>query len=146
MVKRLTALAMLVALAAAATVSAAPMKGWPSGKVCGRTCFAVRGATAGAFVWWWDDYSMPYKIVAAPRPARFYVVTLRYSSPVAASEQMLYVPSRHVARIYKSRTQYGPQPVGPYWRTVPGKVEPELRRIVGGVAPLRPPHAWPRVG
>jgi hypothetical protein len=145
MLKSLSLLAVLVALVGA-TGSSAPAKGWPTGEVCGRTCFPVRGDTAGTFVWWWDDYSMPYRIVSPPRPAAFYRVALHGGTPQAISYQLLFVPSRHLVRIYASRTAYGPEPVRPYWRTLPAQVEPELRRIVAHVPPRPRPRAWPRVG
>ena len=118
---------------------------WPAGKVCGAaTCFAVHGQTSAALLAW--DDSAPFAVASPPKPAPFYVIrfTSKFRTFASITEEVLYVPSRHIVRVYYNRTFYGPKPDGPYWRTVPKSAPAQMDPIVDKIAPHPAVHSWPR--
>jgi hypothetical protein len=147
MLNRSWLLAVLVAglaLALSSSVARAVYDPWPAGKVCGQnTCFAVHGKASAALLSW--DTSAPYALASAPKPAPFYVIrfTTKYRTLASINEEVLYVPSRNMVRIYYDRTFYGPKPDGPYWRVVPKSATPQMNRVVTTVAPRRALRSWP---
>lgn len=135
----------VVALAVAAAIggAVAEAKSWPIATVCGQTrCMVVRHPTVDAFFEWW---SAPFAQLSGPRPAAYYTVSWHDSDSMGTyATVLLYVPARHVMRIYESGIPgYPRSPIGPYWRTVPRSEWAPLGRIVGRLAPHRAPRHWP---
>lgn len=128
---------------AATIAGAADAKSWPIAALCGQTrCVTVRHPTVDAFFEWW---SLPFAQLGAPRPAAFYTVRWHDSDSMGTyTTVLLYVPSRHLMRIYESGIPgYPHSPIGPYWRSVPHREWSALGRIVARVAPHRALHRWP---
>jgi hypothetical protein len=124
---------------------AASAKGIRSGTVCGQNeCFAVHGEASAALFSW--ETSEPWAELEPPLPAPYYTMRFRIDQAptVDVLEQVLYVPSRHMVRVYDSRTVYGPQPVGPYWRSVSKSAERAMNQVVSKLPPHHAPRAWAR--
>ena len=117
----------------------------PSGTVCGQTkCFAVHGQASAALFSW--ETPGPWAELEPTLPAPYYTIRFRIEQAptIEILEQVLYVPSRHIVRVYDSRTVYGPQPVGPYWRSVSKSAEVAMDKVVSRISPRHAPSAWPR--
>ena len=142
---RLLALVVAALAAGVASGSAAAKTIWPSGTVCGQTkCFSVHGQASAALFSW--EAPGPWAELEPASPAPYYTIRFRIDQFRGAEilEQVLYVPSRHMVRIYDSRTLYGPQSVGPYWRSVSKGAEIAMNRVVSKISPHHMPQAWPR--
>ena len=105
-------LALVVAALAAGLVasgSAAAKTIWPSGWVCGQTrCFSVHGRASAALFGW--EAPGPWAELVLPSPAPYYTIRFRIDQfrGVEILEQVLYVPGRHMVRIYDSRNLVRP--------------------------------------
>ena len=134
------------ALAFAGTTTAATSaRDWYVLKICGASrCVTYHDNAAVGVL---SSWSNPFGPKSPPAPAPYF--SIRSSSPIAPSEgvtQLLYVPTRHEARIWQSRTAYGPQPVPAYWRTVPEDAQKTLNDALKHMAPHPTPPAWPAPG
>lgn len=140
--------ATVVVLAACIVVGPAHSKvgydPFPSGQVCGKqSCFAVRGATSEALTNW--ERVAPYALQPAPRSAPFYRIHLVYRyRAFDIKEEVLYVPSRRMIRVYDDRSLTGTRAVGPYWRSIPIRLAPQMNHVVNRVAPYGSRHLWPQ--
>ncbi|HKU59493.1 MAG TPA: hypothetical protein VJP39_07805, partial [Gaiellaceae bacterium] len=139
-VRHAAVLAMLLCVAAAAAGSASA-KGRYVAKICGSHCVTVSGPSVAVFAPYWSG---AYALLDAPRPAPYYAITLSdESASTFGVFRLFYVPSRHMVRIWQSRTSYGPQTVPAYWRSLPRGIETSFRRLVSRVAPRAAPRRWP---
>lgn len=132
-------------LAFSSSVARAVYDPWPAGKVCGQTtCFAVHGKASAALLSW--DSSAPFALASAPKPAPFYVIrfTTKYRTFAPITEEVLYVPSRNMIRVFYDRTLYGPKPEGPYWRAMSRSARAQMNRVVAKIVPRNALHSWPR--
>lgn len=126
---------------AAVAAGSASAKGPDTAKICGARCITLHGSSVGIFA---PNWSGAYALLDAPRPAPYYAITLTDSSaPSLGVYRIVYVPSRHMVRVWQSNTPYGPRSVPAYWRGVPRGTEMTMRRIVSRVAPHIAPRRWP---
>jgi hypothetical protein len=83
--------------------------------------------------WWYR----PFSHRSAPAPAPLYSIALRDPSGIRWS--LLFVPARRAIRIWQSRVPPYNQPIGPYWRTVPGAALPAIGRLGRKITPFAAP-------
>src|SRR5919204_4324531 len=102
---------LLVVVVAAALVAAAPAgaKSPPQGLACGAAgCTAI--ADRDAVYALTDAQWQPFTLLAAPRPAPYFLVVLYAPDPLGFSWTVAYVPSRHAVKIWLHNG------AGPSWR------------------------------
>jgi hypothetical protein len=134
-VRRLLVVAVAAALIAPA---AADAKSPPQGLACGApgcTAIADRDAVYSLM----DAQWQPFTLLAAPRPAPYFLVVLYAPDPLGFSWTFAYVPSRHAVKIWLHNG------AGPSWRRTSPALRAPLEAAVRGLTPYRAPRSWARV-
>jgi hypothetical protein len=84
----------------------------------------------------------PFHLRSRPRPAPFYIVTVRYRRDSRWSWSFLYVPSRALIRQTTSVGMVHPGTRDVYWRTAPTSVTRAFKTLSKRLRPFPTPRRW----